>query len=321
VNGRRITAATQPLYERAVAANAVGAWECNLVNESLSWTDGVYDLFGLRRGSAIYRSAALDLYEDRSRREMNQLRSKAIDTGQGFALDCRIKAANGDRRWMRLVVGVGHEHGRPVRIFGSKQDVTAEKGLWTETAALARANMSTSLAARRSFTDALRRVRLERENPRERLALAIFEIDRFATLVETYGRQAADDAVRGFGERLRRLFPDALVVDRIGQGTFALLLRMPGDKSYLASMLSGTRTLLCRPMPRGHLVIGFTLSIGAALLRPEGYREPNEIFAEAEAALQVAAMAGGDCVRVFDGPVAAASRAMLAGQGPATATA
>ena len=89
MNSQQLTAATQSLYDRAAAAAAVGAWECNLANESLSWTDGVYDLFGLQRGSAIYRSATLDLYEERSRREMNQARSKAISTGQGFALDCR----------------------------------------------------------------------------------------------------------------------------------------------------------------------------------------------------------------------------------------
>ena len=313
MNSQQLTAATQPLYDRAVAAAAVGAWECNLATETLSWTDGVYDLFGLKRSSGIYRNAILDLYEERSRREMNQLRSKAITTGQGFALDCRIKAANGDKRWMRLIVGVGHEHGRPIRIFGSKQDVTAEKGLWTETASLVRTIGSTNLAARRSFTDALRQFRHERGREPERFALAIFEIDRFATLVENYGRPAGEDVIRNFGERLRRLFPDALGIDQTGPGAFALLLRMPGDKGYLASMLSGTRKLLCRPMPRGNHVIDFTLSIGAALLTPEGYREQNEIFTEAEAALQIAGMAGGDCVRVFDGPVATVSRAALAG--------
>lgn len=313
MNSQQLTAATQPLYDRAVAGAAVGAWECDLANETLSWTDGVYALFGLKHGSGIYRSAILDLYEERSRREMNQLRSKAISTGQGFALDCRIKAANGEKRWMRLIVGVSHEHGRPIRIFGSKQDVTAEKGLWNETAALVRANASTSLAARRNFTDALRQSRYERGREPERFALAIFGIDRFATLAETYGRAASDDVVRNFGDRLRRLFPDALAIDQTGPGAFALLLRMPGDKGYLASMLSGTRKLLCRPIPRGNLVIDFTLSIGAALLRPESCREQAEIFAGAEAALQVAGMAGGDCVRVFDGPVAVVGRAALAG--------
>lgn len=314
MNSQQFVAATKPLYDRSLASTALGAWECNLANETLSWTDGVYDLFGLERGSEIYRKATLDLYEERSRREMEQHRSNAIRTGQGFALDCRIRAVNGDKRWMRLIVGVGYQHGRPIRIFGSKQDVTAEKGLWSGVASLARTEPSTSsAAARRSFTDALRPFRQGQGRETERLALAIFEIDRFPTIIENHGRAAGDDVVRCLGERLRRLFPDAIVIDQTRPGAFALLLRMPGDKGYLASMLAGTRKLLCRPMPRGYLVIDFALSIGAALLPPEGYREQNDIFTEAEAALHVAGLAGGDCVRVFDGPVATTSRKALAG--------
>lgn len=313
MNSQQLIAATKPLYERSLAPAALGAWECNLANESLSWTDGIYDLFGLQRGSSIYRGAILDLYEERSRREMNQLRSKAISTGQSFSLDCRIKAASGEKRWMRLLVGVGHENGRPLRIFGSKQDVTAEKGLWSSVASLTRTESQTGLAARRSFADTIRQFRPERGREPERFALAIFEIDRFATIVENYGHSAGDDVIRSFGERLRRLFPDALTIDQTGPGAHALLLRMPGDKGYLASMLSGTRKLLCRPIPRGNSIIDFTLSIGAALLTPEGHREQNEIFAEAEAALHIAGMAGGDCVRVFDGPLTAFSRPALAG--------
>lgn len=41
------------LCRLSAAPAAIGAWECHLADDSLSWTDGVYDLFGLPRGSAI----------------------------------------------------------------------------------------------------------------------------------------------------------------------------------------------------------------------------------------------------------------------------
>ncbi|MGO4404053.1 diguanylate cyclase [Bosea sp. RAF48] len=305
MNSQQLIAATRPLYDRAAATASIGAWECNLSNESLSWTDGVYDLFGLKRGSAIYRSATLDLYEDQSRRDMNRLRSTAIRTGQGFALDCRIKAATGERRWMRLVVGVGHQHGRPLRIFGSKQDVTAEKGLWTELAGTARSEPLTGHALPHSFADTLRQIRHDRRSGPDRFALAIFQIDRFQNLVEDFGKAASDTLTRGIAERLKRLFPDALAIDPAGPGAFALLLQMPGDRHYLGTVLDGTRRLLCRPVSHGALVLDFKLSIGAALVMADRFRQQQEILAEAEAALHVAGMAGGDCVRVFDGPVTA----------------
>lgn len=309
-------AAPQPLHERAAAPASLGAWECNLANETLSWTDGVYDLFGLKRGSGIYRSSILDLYEERSRREMNQLRSKAIGTGQGFALDCRIIAATGEKRWMRLIVGVGHKHGRPIRIFGSKQDVTAEKGLWTELASLARAEPVTGAFAHRCFLEPLRALRYERNREVERCAFAIFQVDGFGSLVERFGKAACEELLRCVGGRLQRLFPDALAVERVGNGAFGLLLRMPGDRLYLGTVLDGTRRLLCRPVSHGAVVLDFTLSIGGALLQPGGHREQDGIFAEAEAALQLAGMAGGNCMRVFDGPVSTIRAAAAHGFAP-----
>ncbi|MNL59385.1 hypothetical protein D3C87_1831150 [compost metagenome] len=82
---------------------------------------------------------------------------------------------------------------------------------------------------------------------------------------------------------------------------------MPGDRHYLQTALESMRTLLCRPVPHGALVLTFTLSIGAALGMPERGRAPQEVFTEADAALHVAGTAGGNCVRLFDGPMAARS--------------
>ena len=52
-----------------------------------------------------------------------------------------------------------------------------------------------------------------------------------------------------------------------------LLLRMPGDRHYLQTALEGMRTLLCRPIPHGALVLNFTLSIGGALGMPERFAD------------------------------------------------
>jgi len=292
-----------PLQVRASQPGAIGAWECHLANETLTWTDGVYDLFGLCRGSKIQRGSILDLYEDRSRREMDRLRTSAICGGQGFSLDCRIIAAGGEKRWMRLVVGVGYQHGRPYRIFGSKQDVTAEKGLWQELSAIARSESPSGLAARHGLTDALQRFRPEHN--RERIALVLFAIDGFVTIRERFGRTAGSAVDRCVAERLKRLFSDALAIEQAGEGAYSLLLRMPGDRHYLQTALESMRPLLCRPVPHGALVLNFTLSTGGALGMPERGRTPQEVFAEAEAALHVAGTAGGNCVRIFDGPVAA----------------
>ncbi len=115
------------MYDRSSALARIGVWECDLATEALTWTDGVYDLFELPRGSPLERARIVALYDEESRREMEKLRAEAIATGDSFSLDIHIRTAKGNERWIRLTADVEREDGRPVRIFGTKQDITAEK--------------------------------------------------------------------------------------------------------------------------------------------------------------------------------------------------
>lgn len=116
------------MYDRSSALARIGVWECDLATEALIWTDGVYDLFELPRGSAIPRSKAVAMYEETSRAEMERERARAIRDGTGFALDILIRTARGNMRWLRLTADIEKDvDGRSVRIFGTKQDITQEK--------------------------------------------------------------------------------------------------------------------------------------------------------------------------------------------------
>lgn len=289
------------LYDQATQGPG-GAWSCDLATEVLSWTNGVYDLFGLRHGSTLKRAATLDVYQSHSRSEMEQRRAAAIKTGKGFSLDCQIRPA-GQSRWMRLRVGVNYEHGRPIRIFGSKQDITAEKIMWDGLVTLAGNDPLTGLANRRAFEEVVRELSRHADGGHG-FALAVLSVDDFETIRAVYDQAGANECLRCLGERLARLFPDAVMVSRIGGGEFALLLRVPGGHAALAATLEGAHRLLSRPVARDTLAIEIGISVGAALLKPAHRHDPKRLFAEADSALYVAKAAGHNRVRIFDGMVA-----------------
>ena len=97
-----------------------GRWQCDLRAETLSWSDPVYDLFGLPRGICPARATAVALYCEHSRAIMERLRSNAILHGQAFLLDAELRPNDGGRRWMRLVAAPVLEHGVVVRLKGLK---------------------------------------------------------------------------------------------------------------------------------------------------------------------------------------------------------
>ena len=98
-----------------------GLWECNLADNRLVWSGGVYDLFGLERGRRPRREEALAHYTEESRARLERLRSHAIRFGTGYTLDVEIRAAAvGVTRRMRIVGAPVVEDGTAIRLQGLK---------------------------------------------------------------------------------------------------------------------------------------------------------------------------------------------------------
>ncbi|MBA4759045.1 ATP-binding protein [Sphingosinicella sp.] len=115
------------VYLRTSELGRIGVWECDLASEALIWTDTVYDLFDLPRGSLVCRENILCYYEPNSRREMERLRAQAIDQCSTFTVDVAIRTHKGNARWIRITGDVEQIAGKAARIFGTKQDITIEK--------------------------------------------------------------------------------------------------------------------------------------------------------------------------------------------------
>lgn len=107
----------------ALAERGLGLWHCDLANETLSWTAGVYDMFGLERHSHVPRPLSVSLYAPASREPMERLRSYAIRHKRGFTLDVDICQADGMGHCaMRLIAApVVNETGEVTALHGVKQ--------------------------------------------------------------------------------------------------------------------------------------------------------------------------------------------------------
>ncbi|MCE7795100.1 PAS domain-containing protein [Sphingobium sufflavum] len=112
--------------EGALARHGIGVWDCRLLDNRVTWSAGVYDLFGLPRGMVMDRALSVSLYTPASRAVMEELRAYAIRYRRGFTVDAELRQPGGDHRWMRLSAVPVVEEGKVVRLCGVKIDVTAE---------------------------------------------------------------------------------------------------------------------------------------------------------------------------------------------------
>jgi diguanylate cyclase (GGDEF)-like protein/PAS domain S-box-containing protein len=287
------------LYDQALNLARIGAWECELGTERLTWTQGVHDIFGYPAGNPLRRANIVDLYLDESRRDMERARAEVIRSGRPVTLDVAIRTWRGEGRWMRLSINAEQDDGRTIRIFGAKQDITSDRQMMESLRHQAETDPLTGLANRSLFQSRYRDVVSDTLNYGFASALALIDLDRFKSLNDTFGHAAGDACLCEVARRLKQAFFNAGLVARLGGDEFALILHAPTDPARIARVLQQAVTMLSQPLFWNGLRLEVGASIGVALVGRPHRRRITELFAEADIALYDAKAAGRNKVHLF----------------------
>lgn len=281
------------LFDRSFKAARIGVWECSLPDQTLSWTDMVYELFDLAPQTPLTREEILKLYTPETRIRLDEVREKAIRTGEGFSLDAQIITARGNRRWIRITACVEFVNGAATRIFGMKQDVTAEKTMVEQLRQLAEYDMLTGLTSRTRFETFFNEICAA--EGRTGRALLLVDLDGFKSVNDTLGHQAGDDCLKAAGRRLSRAVPKANMVARIGGDEFAVIHECLSTE-HLAKIADRVVKGLNWTVSTPAKTIRIATSVGAAIIVPG--HSSKDIFAKADRGLYEAKSSGKNGFRI-----------------------
>ncbi|WP_407648997.1 diguanylate cyclase domain-containing protein [Devosia algicola] len=255
------------LFERASATARIGVWQCDLSGEVLHWTDSVYDMFELPRGSQLSRELALQCYTDASREALQRVRTEAIRDRTGFNLDVEINTRKGNHRWIRITATLDCKDGEPVRIFGMKQDITEEKILADRTRYLAEFDVMTGLANRGQFQ--------ARIDQNQSGALLLIDLDGFKQINDRFGHHAGDECLKMAARRLNDVCGQAQLVARIGGDEFAVLLAPTGEQTSARKLAAEIVRHLADNFELGGVDLRPSASVGVAFANGQS---PDDLF-------------------------------------------
>ena len=287
----------QGLLERGAALADAGAWEFDLGTNELTWTDPVFDIFGLPRVTTIRREDAVALYSEESRAEMERLRAEAIARFEGFKMDAKIYRPDGTQRWVRLTVGVVARGGRPTHLYGLKQDVTKEREKLEHLLKSAEHDALTGLASRNVFQSRFLNASAAARAAFPVGTLVLFDIDGFKQINDNNGHAAGDECLKTVAGRLAGCFPDAQMIARIGGDELALLLHEPVG-ARLSQRVAACLSCLSDPVPWKGRRIRISASAGVAASDDPWRYNPDAMFSAADAALYEAKRAGRNRMRL-----------------------
>lgn len=271
-----------------VEPELLGSWSCDLATEALTWSDGVFDMFGIERGRSIDRRDTLAFYAEACRELLIQRRQGAILAGRPFSCVAHLKGADGVNRWIQISAVPHVRGGRTVLLSGTKRDVTRERAAWEALRKLAHNDPLTGLSNRAAFQAGF----LDLPRGSARLGglggLILFDLDRFKFLNDNWGHPAGDACLATFAKRLLTLFPDAQMIARIGGDEFAVLFDHAAALKVRSGGLIARMSALTAPFGWQDRMLDFGASAGMAFTDSLTPVDPGALFAHADADLYLA---------------------------------
>ena len=111
----------------ALTATKMGVWDWNVQTNDLFWSPEVYEIFGVESSSLALETFTNALHPDDAGRVMAAAR-QALAEKKAFDMEFRIIHSDGLERWVSdSALPVYDEHGRPLRLTGTVQDITERK--------------------------------------------------------------------------------------------------------------------------------------------------------------------------------------------------
>jgi diguanylate cyclase (GGDEF)-like protein/PAS domain S-box-containing protein len=287
--------ASEERYRLASLATNDVIWDMDLEMDRINWSSSVATLLGypeavggtsrgwwLERIHPEEHDAVLARFQDMDSTGLNQ-----------WVQEFRFLAGGGN--YLHLVARghvVREASGRPVRLIGSLQDVTAQKRYEETLRWAAHYDALTGLPNRALFADRLDDALLDALQPGRSVGLVVLDVDRFKIINDNLGHDAGDALLCEIAERLKSCAPIDATVARLGGDEFALILPRPASTSWSADDVQTLLSGVTRPVHYKGRQIEISISAGIAVAVVDG-KNAEELHKCADLALYAAKREGG----------------------------
>jgi diguanylate cyclase (GGDEF)-like protein/PAS domain S-box-containing protein len=294
-------AESEARFVRAIKAVGMGTWDWDLVSDALHLSPGFEALYGQAPGALpTARAAAKFVHHEDAvayRRAFATALRRPADAG--FDIEFRVAWGNSSLRWLRIQGRAEKDRdGKPVRMSGITQDVTAKRTAELRLVHMARHDALTGLAnrvvLRETMDDAVARTTCG-----DGAAVLCLDLDRFKQVNDTLGHPTGDALLQAVAHRLLSCVRDVDVIARVGGDEFAIVQHGVKQHCDTANLARRIVAELTQPFfIDGHRIL-IGASIGVALLPQDG-TDADQLLRNADLALYLAKAEGRGQYRFFE---------------------
>ncbi|MBQ0721585.1 MAG: EAL domain-containing protein [Gammaproteobacteria bacterium] len=209
----------------ATRAGGIVIWEADIQSNTMSWSDGASDLFGLSANKLpnTLKELRQFVFED----DLALLDSiiEDINAGRPFELENRFQRSDGELRWLRTQGEVECDSNeQPFLVRAAVSDISEYKKAQQEISRLAYYDPLTKLANRRLLLDRLHQYCAAAKRNKTSGVVFYLDLDRFKLLNDSLGHASGDILLIEVARRLLDVFRTDDTVARIGGDEFVVVV-------------------------------------------------------------------------------------------------
>ncbi|RZI86622.1 MAG: EAL domain-containing protein [Rubrivivax sp.] len=294
--GRDVSALkdTQAQLEDAQRIARIGQWRLDLLLQQAEVSSMGRELLGLPDHSLSFKALLAHLPPDQVGELLDTYRAAVAEQRTEFHHDHTLSGAHGSvselHSWVRIEYA---PDGRPMRVLGVTQDLTALKTLQRQTHQLAYYDALTHLPNRAMLRNALQQAISDSTRHQLTFGLVILGIDHFQKVNDSLGQPTGDALLKAIAHRLTQQLRGYDTVARIGGDEFAIIVPKIRQALDVGVTLSHLKDAFRAPIHLGDTEITVTASAGISVFPFDGVAA-TELIAHADAAMHHAKRSGRD---------------------------
>jgi diguanylate cyclase (GGDEF)-like protein/PAS domain S-box-containing protein len=301
-------AAAAEKVELALNGANLGLWEWDMLSDQFTVDGRAAAMLGytedeLNGGAIDWRSMARA--DDIPGMEA-ALAAHLADSARSFEAEYRVRHRAGHWMWVQSRGRVVERaaDGKPLRMLGTRMDISARKLAEAEIAHLAFYDGLTNLPNRRLLLDRLHHAIAKAARGGSHGAVLFVDLDNFKSLNDTMGHDMGDRLLEMVAFRLGEVTRETDIVARLGGDEFVILLEELGtDQQQAMGNAAAVAGKVLDALSRGYTLdaheLRSTPSIGVVLFGAE-HHTINDLLRQADMAMYEAKAAGRATFRFFD---------------------
>jgi len=305
---------TPEIFEFLQSGSLDGLWYWDLDNPEHEWmNDAFWETLGYDPRERKHLAAEWQdiIHPDDLAEALDNFQKHCADPTYPYDQIVRYTAKDGGMVWVRCRgIAIRDEHGRPIRMLGAHNDLTALKRVEAELrsanealSTLARNDPLTGISNRRVFDEQLPLHASISARSGRSLSLLHIDLDHFKVLNDRHGHLAGDAVLRSVAAALQSHLREGDICCRIGGEEFAVI----AHNISLADTEQLCERLRAEIEHRTRDTVRTTASIGACVLpallleneaRPSGKQLADALYGRADELMYQVKRAGRNHHRV-----------------------